>query len=163
VPQLPQVAIVLPLLERDALEEVVYMATVYGVHDIHLVVTEKSRKILTEKEHARLHKIAIAAGEQSKQFFMPKIHVVSPLEDFIQKQSYKSSLKLWCDISGESILKLKERSRSEDGYLLIWGPEGDFAHQEKEMLGKLFIPVKLANAVLRARDAAALIMGIIRL
>ncbi len=164
-PILPSLDIVVPILERDALEEVVYLATVHGVQKIHLVTTQKSRKVLTEKDYERLGKIAIAAAEQSKQYSLPTIVPLYALEHFIEERmaEYASSKKLWCDVSGEHLLKHKELLRSQNGYLAIWGPEGDFTISEKEMLYTFFTPVKLTSTVLRARDAAALIMGVLRL
>lgn len=164
-PLAPSLDIVVPILERDALEEVVYLATVHGVQNIHPVSTQKSRKVLTEKDYQRLRKIAIAAAEQSKQYRLPTIAPFYPLESFIEEHlaEYALSKKLWCDVAGEPLLKNKELVRSQNGYLVIWGPEGDFTLLEKEILQRFFIPVKLTNTVLRARDAACLIMGVLRL
>lgn len=158
----PALHIVLPLLERDALEEVVYMATVHGAQTIELVATEKSKRALTDKDILRLQKIAISAAEQSKQFSLPVINAPVTLEIFLAKKiaSYAASTKLWCDIDGAPLL---ETIKKADSYLTAWGPEGDFTQQEKELLKQHFTPVKLTSSVLRARDAASLIMGVIRL
>lgn len=163
--QLPVMDIVVPLLERDALEDVVYMATVYGVRKIYLIATDKSRKKLTEKDLFRLRKISISAAEQSKQFFLPTLEKIVTFEDFLTKDSasYSDSIKLWCDISGTPILEfLAKNSKSKNNYVITFGPEGDFTHQEKELLAKTFTPIKLSKNILRAKDAASLVMGIVR-
>lgn len=170
--QTPEIDIVVPLLERAAFEEVVYMATVYGVRKIYPVITEKGRKKISEKEFERLHKIALSAAEQSKHFHLPVInhiagmsHVLS-LETFLTKHitDYKSSTKIWCDIHGTSLLDLLARDKKPymGSYLMTFGPEGDFTHKEKQLLAQFFTPVKLAKNVLRAKDAASLAMGILR-
>ncbi|MBY0109730.1 MAG: RsmE family RNA methyltransferase [Candidatus Babeliaceae bacterium] len=167
----PIIDLLVPLLEREALEEVIYMATVYQIRSIYFIATEKSRKNLSEKDLARFHKIAISAAEQSKQFCIPCFnHVpnkerVLSIESFIAKHAdaYKDSLKLWCDTQGTPILEyLSQKAKSYSNYLITFGPEGDFTHAEKELLSTSFMPIKLSRSVLRAKDAASLIMGIVR-
>ncbi len=169
--QPPIMDIVVPLLEREALEEVIYMATVHGARKIYFMATEKSRKHLTEKDLSRLNKIALSAAEQSKQFCVPsfnhvahKDHVLS-VESFITKHvdTYKDGLRLWGDTQGTPVLEyLAQTAKPYHGYLITFGPEGDFTYREKELLSTCFMPVKLSRSVLRAKDAASLIMGIIR-
>ncbi len=161
VPVQPALSVVVPLLERDALESVIYMATVHGVQTIHLVTTQKSRKSFTEKDYTRLSKIAHAAGEQAKQFFMPNIVMPVGLEQFLSQNisAYAGYQKLWCDVSGKPILEHKKPTQKN---LLILGPEGDFTIEEKKLLSTLFTPVRLTASVLRACDAAALALGIMR-
>ncbi len=156
--------ILVPLLERDALEDVVYMATVYGVHTIQLITTQKSRKSVTEKDYSRLHKIAVAAAEQSKQFSLPIIKPLISLESFLGKNinSYQGAHRIWCDVAGNSILKVLETTQRGNSYLVTFGPEGDYTDSEKELLRTYFIPVRLTSTILRAKDAANLVMGIIR-
>ncbi len=163
-PQSPDLCLLLPVLEREALEDTVYMATVYGATTIQLVATEKSRRSLTEKDYLRLEKIAIAAAEQSKQFSLPKINQIITLENFLNDtpSTYNNSIKLWCDISGENILQELARQKSPNNYLVTLGPEGDYTPEEKVILQKHFTPVKLTNTILRAKDAASLLLGIIR-
>jgi 16S rRNA (uracil1498-N3)-methyltransferase len=160
----PEINLLLPVLEREALEDSVYMATVYGVSSIQLVATEKSRRSLAEKDYLRLEKIAISAAEQSKQFCIPKINPIITLEVFLQKHisAYKQAIKLWCDISGKNILQELAQEKSEKNYLVTLGPEGDYTTQEKELLTKDFTPIKLTNTILRSRDAASLLLGIVR-
>jgi 16S rRNA (uracil1498-N3)-methyltransferase len=162
--QSPELHILLPVLEREALEDTVYMATVYGATAIQLIATEKSRHSLTEKDYLRLEKIAISAAEQSKQFFLPKINPIISLESFLHDKisAYNNYTKLWCDISGENILKQLAGKKSDNNYLVTLGPEGDFTPEEKIFLKKYFTPVKLTNSILRAKDAASLLLGIIR-
>jgi len=169
--QPPVMDVVVPLLDREALEDVVYMATVYGARKVYLIATEKSRKQLTEKDLLRLHKISISAAEQSKQFCLPvinhvsnKSHVLS-VETFITQHAveYKDSIKLWCDVTGTPVLEhLTKVAKPYNNYLVTFGPEGDFTHQEKEFLATMFTPIKLSNSILRAKDAASLIMGIVK-
>lgn len=157
----PTVHIMLPILQREAFENVVYMATVYGVQKINLIITEKSRKSVTEKDIERLQKIAIAAAEQSKQFCIPEIIPAVTFENFMHRvPEYTNYVKLACDIDGSPVLQAVQNKKFN--YLITFGPEGDFAQQEKELLHS-FTPVKLTTTVLRACDAANLIMGILRL
>ncbi len=160
----PSITLMLPLLERDALEEVIYMAVVYGVKTVQLLISEKSRKIYTQKDHQRLYRIAQAASEQSKQFYQPQIEQPVALQKAILsvETAYKNYKKLWCDIAGGPILKNRALIAEQESYLLIVGPEGDFTPEEKILLNPPFTPVKLTNTVLRARDAASLLMGIVR-
>ena len=162
VPLQPAVVLVLPLLERDALEEVVYKATAFGVSAIELIITEKSRRVFGVKDLARLNKIAIAAAEQAKQYALPTIYAQVQLTDFLEEKitHYYNYQKLWCDVAGQPVL---QAVRAGDNKIIIVGPEGDFTSAEKDMLRQNFTAIKLTPTVLRARDAAALVLGILRL
>ncbi len=164
IQQLPKIDLLLPVLERDALEDTVYMATVYGVNSIQLVATEKSRRALTEKDYLRLQKISVAAAEQSKQFLLPTIKPVITLENFLDNHMarYTNSVAWWSDISGKKVLQELAQKKSENSHLVTLGPEGDYTPEEKELLKKQFTPVKLTNTILRAKDAATLLLGIFR-
>src|SRR5690606_1805449 len=131
--------------------DVVYMATVYGVHTIQLITTQKSRKSVTEKDYSRLHKIAVAAAEQSKQFSLPIIKPLISLESFLGKNinSYQGAHRIWCDVEGNSILKVLETNQRGNSYLVTFGPEGDYTDSEKELLRTYFIPVRLTSTILR--------------
>lgn len=161
LPVKPEITLLLPLLERDALEEVMYMATIYGVQTIQLMVTHKSRKSATEKDVQRLRNIAIAAAEQSKQFCLPDIVSPVTLEKSLTLISSEST-RIWCDIGGAKILDYLATAAST-GFTCILGPEGDFTPEEKELVSMHFKAVKLTPHVLRARDAASLVLGVLRL
>ena len=69
IPVLPKLTGILPLLKREALDEVIYACRELGVTSVVLVATEKSsRHTLSASEWDRLERVSIAAAEQSKNF-----------------------------------------------------------------------------------------------
>jgi 16S rRNA (uracil1498-N3)-methyltransferase len=159
--QAPEIICLLPLLKRDALEQAISRLSILGVAKIQLVVSEKSRQSLTQKETARLQKMMIAAAEQSKQFAMPELIAPKRLED--------SLFDLQCDHAflfdqyGETSRKILAQKYSQS-ILLAFGPEGDFTETEKQFFKENnFKSLLLTSSILRTIDAILLGVGLFRL
>lgn len=154
----------LPLLKREALEEAVYSLSEIGVTDITLIITHKSQKQLTPKELQRLHKIQIAAAEQSKNFCFPLIHAPVSFEHFcaeLQKSPLPSILfdpqgvpafDVFKSVSDKKITKIRA----------LIGPEGGLTSTEIQTVQDLgFTACQLTGTVLRAVQAASVGAGMI--
>lgn len=159
----PIIECIVPVLKREALEEVIYAAVELGANVIRLVVTEKVQRTWAgQKEFERLHGIMIAACEQSKQFMMPAL---SEPVDFVESMNILSAKTLFFDVNGRPAYDIITELRKENPaqVTMIIGPEADLTEEEKELLHKKkVIFCKLTPTVLRARQAFAVGLGMLR-
>ena len=115
-------------------------------------------------ERERVHKIMIAACEQAKQYYIPRIF--EPIDLTTAAQSLSAHyIKLFGDPVGANFIStLKGYSALRDMQLAVTlGPEGGFTDEEIIMLGdNNFKPVTLGTSILRACDAVPALLAIIR-
>jgi 16S rRNA (uracil1498-N3)-methyltransferase len=142
-----------PTKNRGRIEWFVEKAVECGINEISFVSTEKSERSKVNLE--RLQKIAVSAMKQSKQWYLPKIHQLTTLDEFVK--NYNSGLRLiaWC-IHAENTKLLSHAIpvNAEDVTLLV-GPEGDFTANEVELaMRNGFVPVSLGKSILRSETAA---------
>lgn len=158
-PLQPTINLWLPLLEKSALEQALYSATILGVHTICLITTAKSkRQTLSPTELQRFTRIMIAAAEQSKQFCLPRIHAVSDWNDLpIPSQP------IMADIDGSSLTQCTSKLDTTLPCTLIIGPSGGFTAQEKQKFeSQGILKAKLGPSILRSEDAVMVSLGIMR-
>lgn len=157
----PEITILLPLLKRDSLESALYSLTEVGVNTIQLVITQKSQQKWTQKDHERALNIIHAAAEQSKQFNAIKFLEPITLDKAVSLSD--NSIRLFFDPAGITLSKQIGALNEAQSYILAIGPEGDLTTDEKELLKTSgFIFTALTPTILRACQAAALAVGIIR-
>ena len=160
----PAITFFLPILKRDALEQVIYSLVELGATDIQLMSTQKvQRKWGGRKELDRLHTIMIAAAEQSKQYRIPTLHESKPFEELMQQMNVEHSF--FFDPAGKELLPIIQSLHAEQpkGISLMIGPEGDLTAQEKDLLKERGVHfLCLTPTVLRAQQAVAVSMGIFR-
>jgi len=158
----PSITLMLPLLKREALENVVYNATAMGVGVIQLVSTEKTAHWSGAKELDRLMRIAIAAAEQSKQFVLPLIIEPIILPMFLEKP-LQCSIALHADVEGICFQKIISTFSYKESFLLSVGPEGDLTALERDLLLKAgFTFVRLTPSILKSENAFNVLIGIVR-
>ena len=163
IPLQPSITLMLPLLKREALESAVYNATAMGVGTIQLLTTEKSAHWSGAKELDRLQRVAVAAAEQSKQFALPKFIEPISLGKFFEILSNDNALMLHADVDGASLNSLVSSFSKESAFVISVGPEGDLTKQERDLLiEKNCTFVRLTPSVLKAEEAASLLIGIVR-
>lgn len=146
----PRISCAVPILKRDAFEQVVYAAQEFGVYELIPLITHKSQRMLSLE---RLHRVCVSAAEQSKQFRMLTIRSAIPLTQF-SALSYEKSL--YFDVSGKSLAPVMHQLHTTipASILCLIGPEGDLSLDEKkyvEQQGMLFC--KLTPTVLKAEHA----------
>lgn len=157
----PYITLLLPLLKREALEQAIYSAVELGVNKIQLLITEKVQRHWQPKELDRLKHIMIAAAEQSKCFAIPQM-----VEPILLVDLPLSGRIIFFDPEGEALADVLTKNigqGSADSFTVIIGPEGDLTESEKFYLQKqqaLF--VRLTPTILRAQQAVALGVGILR-
>lgn len=162
----PSIQWLLPLLKREALEDALYSLTELGATSIQpLLTTKTTRSWGGEKEIVRYERIMIAAAEQSKQFIIPQLHPIIPLDIWLMKQHSPLSAKIFFDAAGiplREAIGLIEHQKYHDIIALV-GPEGDLTYEEKAMLtDQGFIFCALTPTVLRARQAITIGLGALR-
>lgn len=149
----------LPLLDREAFEESVYILTSMGAAQITPVITEKSDKKLT-RPIDRLERIMIAAAEQSKQLVLPKIGSVKHLSELLF-----ADYTLFFDPDGQPAFEILQgiRAKKPNTISCLIGPEGDLSQAEKELLrDKNIVFCALTPTILRAEQAVTVAMGLLR-
>lgn len=159
-----EINFVLPVLKKEALEETIYSLTEIGVTSIHLAITSKGQKQLTDKEFMRLHKIKIAAAEQSKNFNVPHIAPPIALEKWCNGFNANGMPALLFDPAGKSALELLSalKQKKTNKIFCTIGPEGGLTQTEIQMLSQYgFNLCKLTSTTLRALQAAAVGAGLL--
>ncbi len=176
VPVLPKLTVILPLLKREALDELVYACRELGVSQIYFVSTDKSsRQSLSASERERLERVSISAAEQSKNFapclFLNeftfqggKESSLPTLTGFLETHPFSDALKLYADpkgLSWQQIISVTPKDTKE--FVICVGPEGDMSDREKALLqANGFTFCQLGSTILRAQQAAILLIGIVR-
>lgn len=170
IPVLPKLTVILPLLKRDALDEVVYACRELGASSVVFVATEKtSRQNLSPSEWERLERVSIAAAEQSKNFYPCSFNekrMIPTLAAFLGAQegtpTFMSAQKWYADPSGISWQEGSKEKKSSEFFICV-GPEGDLVDREKELLREGgFIFCTLGSTILRAQQAAVVLLGLVR-
>jgi RsmE family RNA methyltransferase len=153
----------LPLLEREQLEESLYILSVLGAASIQPLITQKSRRNWSSKDHERGQRIMIAAAEQSKQFALPKLKKIDEISAVTPFPA--QGTKIFFDPAGKPCLEILhelKKDNPQEIYCFV-GPEGDLTDAEKELLKKHhFTFCALTPTVLKSVHAVAIGMGILR-
>ncbi|MFA6066583.1 MAG: RsmE family RNA methyltransferase [Candidatus Babeliaceae bacterium] len=159
----PEVHWLLPLLEKNYFEDALYSLTAMGATSIQPVITKKIHKNwFGQKDNERLQRIMIAACEQAKQFVLPEFKPIVLFENLMQQQHAEL---VFFDPQGKpcfDILTTLIKNKPTSITCLV-GPEGDLTEEEKQLVfSKTHLICALTPTVLRASDAVAVAMGIIR-
>ena len=153
-PRPAQLMIGLSLLRPGHLDFAVEKGTELGIDRFVIFPSHKSEKHgpSTSMER-RLQAIAIAATKQSGRLFSPEICIASSLHDAL---ALLPPPRLWADLADDAISlqrALDNLSPAAPCSLLI-GPESGWSTDEKTMLRRESVPVRLHHLVLRAETAA---------
>lgn len=124
-------------------------ATEIGVTDIYPIIFKQSERKTIKPE--RLQKIIRSAFKQSLRYYEPTLHPLQNFEVFIERQfNHKHKLIAHQDADAPLISDFK----SENSFLILVGPEGDFRDQEIDVsLAAGFQKVRLGNNRLRTETA----------
>ena len=161
----PHIALILPMLKKEAFEESIYALTELGVNEIHLVYTKKTQRMWGgQKEQERVERIMQAAAEQSKNFAFPKVIGPFSLEKIVA-DTHRDALKIFFDPKGcalnDAITSIN--TSMSNNIVLMVGPEGDLMGDEKAYLnGNGFVFCQLTPTILRAQQAVTVSVGALR-
>lgn len=162
VPLQPHITLYLPVLKKNHLEDAVLFAGKVGVSAIQLIYTERS--LSKEPLYERLHAQLVAAAEQSKNYYIPKINAPLLLCDAVLSKSNElgNHMKLACGIGGESIHAVCNLAHKASFHCFV-GPEQDWSAAEYQLFANHGIPmVSLGPVVLEASIAAGIVVALVR-
>lgn len=145
--------------KKERLEEVTRAATALGARALHVLQSERSVFVGSEKHAQRLRSIAIDAARQSGRGDLPQILGPNPLDAALL--SVKPSVRFLLDPrAGASLESLAGAVGPSAEIALCVGPEGGFSEQELQALQRAgFESVALGPLTLRAELAAVAALG----
>lgn len=115
--------------KSERLEEVVRAATALGVRAVHVLQSERSAFIPSDKHRARLKTIAIEAARQSGRGDLPMI--VGPTQLPLALESVGASIRICLHPRAPVALATRVASRAPSAEVsLCVGPEGGFSDAE---------------------------------
>jgi 16S rRNA (uracil1498-N3)-methyltransferase len=129
-------------------------ATEIGINTIAPLLTQNSER--RQIRNDRLDKILLAAMKQSLHYYLPKLHELTPFEDFIIKNKTFEGKKLIAHCHDELVkIPLLALAQNPENTLILIGPEGDFTKKEIEFaLKNGFQSISLGTSRLRTETAA---------
>lgn len=139
-----------PTKNTDRLEWFVEKAVEFGVDKITPLLCKHTERVFIKKD--RLEKVAVSAMKQSLKARVP---VLAPAENFITHvQNAGEAERYIAYVDQSNPHHLKEMAKPGRTYLLLIGPEGDFAPEELELaLRHNFTKVSLGKSRLRTETA----------
>lgn len=171
----PEITFILPMLKIDALSDAIYSCAEVGITNIQLVTTHKTQTPYSEKLFDKLHRVAVAAAEQSKMYAFPTILPPVKLDvlagDMMASSCAKAPadktsriLKFHFDVTGVPFASWYKPTQSDAHYYLLVGPEGDLTDDEKSLVKQAgFQSCLLTSTVLRSVRSISLVSGLFRL
>ena len=160
----PLINWLIPLLDREALEQTLTALAVMGATTISFVETEKTQGRFALGGE-RIHRLMVAAVEQSKQFVLPVCdEKVQKLAVLLEKHEGAGPL-LFFDPAGISMASIIDQFHHTvpPALTCLVGPEGDLTEREKSLLrAKKVTFAALTPSILRTEVAVTVAMGILR-
>ena len=154
----PGPTLVLAPIRRNRLDWLVEKATELGAAALVPVIT---RRTVVRPEHAdRLRAIATEAAEQCERLSVPALADPQPLPAWLAARDGGRPLVL-ADEAGEGRDLAEVARRLGREVLMLVGPEGGFAPEERELLRAApgVVPVSLGPRILRAETAACYLLA----
>jgi len=171
--RLPNFTFCIPIIaDRDGMEQMIYAAGQQGVQEIIFVRYEKCQVSTAIKIPIERYKnILIAAAEQSKSHFIPKIGETISSKDLFSKMITSNITVLYGDEKSNNDLtiflqKIKDKiiKNIESHFFLIIGPEGGFLENEETFFNNLSnnaISACFGKSILRSSDAGVFFITLI--
>lgn len=159
-----------PIKNPGRMDWAIEKLTELGINKITLIQTQHTERHNIKLD--RLHKLALAAAKQSKQFFLPEIVMENGFKNwlFSEKNTLNAKTKIFyaeCENQtsinlNNSVSFLENKKLTQiNAMKIIIGPEGDFSKEEKVlMLNNNFIPLSFGDKILRS-ETAAIYAGVI--
>lgn len=148
-----------PTKNADRLEWFVEKSVEVGIDKISFMQCQNSERKTINLE--RIEKIAVSAMKQSGHFWLPQLVALRPMKDVLVSTATQKFIA-FVDRSNPS--HLKSMASSDQEYLVLIGPEGDFSQDElrsAEQSG--FLKVSLGSSRLRTETAGVVACHIFNL
>ena len=148
-----------PTKQMERFEWFLEKAAELGVDEITPLVCKNS--VRSNMRQDRLEKIILAAVKQSKQAYLPILHQLISIEQFLKTTFGANKVIAYCETGTETTLQ-SSVSKNQPVLVLI-GPEGDFTPDEiKLALEQKFVPVSLGETRLRTETAGVYACSVLR-
>ncbi len=149
--------VIAPTKSIDRFEFFLEKSTEIGVDEIVPIVCKNSER--THIREDRLKKVLIASMKQSGKSFLPNLHPLVTLDEFLNNFKNGAGYIAHCQDKERKWL-IGQAIHGEQNTVLI-GPEGDFSEEEIEKaISSGFIPVSLGQSVLRTETAGIVVSQI---
>jgi 16S rRNA (uracil1498-N3)-methyltransferase len=141
-----------PTKQHERLDWMLEKAIEMGVHQVSFIHCINSERPKVNLE--RLHKIAISAIKQSKQYHLPILNEMLSFKEVIEASQAPLKLIAYCPTGQEQSLYSFLKAQPQSIHLLV-GPEGDFHPSEVSLAqAKGFNACSLGKNILRTETAA---------
>jgi 16S rRNA (uracil1498-N3)-methyltransferase len=164
VPLAPAITLMPSLLKREAFEAAAYLAAAMGATTFQpLIAAKTQRSWHTDKEHARLANIMIAACEQAKNFVIPELK--PPISVTTVADCHTTVRGVYFEDDGAPLMTIINQfiTAPPPTLSLVFGPEGGLTADERRYLDTQgFVCCALTPTILRAQDAVAVGLGSVR-
>ncbi|MCH7397172.1 16S rRNA (uracil(1498)-N(3))-methyltransferase [Belliella sp. DSM 107340] len=142
-----------PTKNSDRMEWMVEKLTEIGVHEITFMESEFSERSHLKLD--RLEKKIISACKQSLKTRIPKLNPVRPMTELVQDKNFDTYQRFIAYVDKENDRHLFDKTKVDNAYLVLIGPEGDFSKQELQLaFDNHFLPCSLGKSRLRSETAA---------
>jgi 16S rRNA (uracil1498-N3)-methyltransferase len=152
-PRAARVVLVQCLPKAGKLDDIVRMTTELGVAEIALAVSEYCVARAGQGEHKleRLERIAVEAGRQSEQSYLPELSAPRPLAEVLARAPQAAYRAACVERSAEPLPFCVDASE----LWLVIGPEGGFSPTDRALLSReRFVSTALGRSILRTETAA---------
>ncbi len=141
-----------PTKSPDRMEWMVEKITEIGFHEMTLLESMNSERSYLKTD--RLHKKIISACKQSLSYRIPLVHETRKLSELVKSEEFSSHQKFIAFVDEEHQNHLLDLAEPNQNYLILIGPEGDFAPEEIELsISQGLLPVSLGSRRLRTETA----------
>lgn len=139
-----------PTKNIERIEWFLEKATEIGINRITPLLCRYSER--KEIKADRLEKVMVSAMKQSLKAYLPQLDPLTKFNDFISQPFDGQKFIAHCDEKHRDLLK--NLVVTNQNYLILIGPEGDFSSEEIELAVKAgFHPVSLGDSRLRTETA----------
>jgi len=143
---------VAPTKNIERFESFLEKVTETGVDEITPLLCERSER--KKLRHDRLERLLVAAMKQSMQPFLPRLHPLTPLKDFLSSPPGGDRLIAHCCEYDDPQRQHLYDSITTSRVTILIGPEGDFSLREiEEARGAGFRTISLGTSRLRSETA----------
>ncbi len=141
-----------PTKNIDRLEWFLEKATEIGIDEITPIICDRSERKIIKLD--RLEKVITSAVKQSQTAYHPKLNAAISFANLMQQKQPHQKMIAHC-MDGLAKQTINNLVQSQQSYLILIGPEGDFTPTELNIaLQNDYKPVTLGNTRLRTETAA---------
>ncbi|WP_209329320.1 RsmE family RNA methyltransferase [Lunatimonas salinarum] len=151
-----------PTKSPDRMEWMMEKITEIGVNEVTFIRSENSEK--DQINYERIYKKTVNACKQSFQTWLPEVNQVRTFGEFIHEKNWTTFQRFICFVDENIPLHLVQQAKPAQSYLVLVGPEGDFAPREiQEAVDQGFAPCSLGKSRLRTETAGLAVVHSLQL